>query len=80
MGAFDDAVKDAVPDRAACGDLATLRGAAAKAIAALPPEIRALAPAQRPYPDAISPRLQSEIEALRALLTHRAAPACRAAK
>jgi len=49
-------------------DLSMLRNAAARAIAALPPEIRALDPTPRPFPVAISPRLQSEAEALRARL------------
>ena len=56
-------------------NLSALRNRAAKAIAALPPEIRALAPAPRPFSVEISPRLQAETAALRARLTPGAAPA-----
>jgi nicotinate phosphoribosyltransferase len=49
-------------------DLSVLRAAAKRAIAALPPELRALAPATQPYPVAISPRLEAEAQALRARL------------
>lgn len=50
-------------------NLSALRGNAAKTIAALPPDIRALAPAPKPFAVAISPRLQAEADALRARLT-----------
>lgn len=54
-------------------DLAALRNSASRAIAALPPEIRALAPAPNPYPVMVSGRLQRDAESLRARLTRGAA-------
>ena len=53
-------------------DLGVLRAQAAQAIAALPAETRALAPTPRPYPVAVSPRLQAEAEALRERLLQQA--------
>ena len=50
-------------------DLSILRAAAKEAIAALPPELRALSPAPTPFPVSASPRLAAEAEALRARLT-----------
>ncbi len=50
-------------------DLPVLRAAAEQAIAALPPEIRALDAAPTPFPVAISPRLEADAQILRARLT-----------
>jgi nicotinate phosphoribosyltransferase len=50
-------------------DVSTLRAAAKEAIAALPPELRALSPAPKPFPVSASPRLAAEAEALRVRLT-----------
>ncbi|MCI4679603.1 nicotinate phosphoribosyltransferase [Rhodoblastus acidophilus] len=50
-------------------DLSVLRAAAARAIARLPPDLRALSPAPKPFPVAISPRLEADADALRARLS-----------
>lgn len=50
-------------------DLSALRARSRKAIAALPPEIRALAPSPIPFSVTISRLLQADAEALRARLT-----------